>query len=316
MSVKPRPKVVVAGAGAVGCYFGGLLARGGTTVTLVARPEHVTAIRNDGLRLQTLTFDERVPVSASSDIAVAAEADIVLLTVKTLDTESTAVDLAAHMRPGTIVVSLQNGVDNVERIRNAAAIDAVAGVIYVAVAMSGPGSVRHSGRGDVVVGNLPGQDRDLSTVVRLFEESDIPCALSDNILGEQWRKLIINCAYNAISALTRSRYGPIVADDALRGTLVEAVDEAVDVAERAGVDLGDMDLVDAALDLGRSSMPDATSSTEQDLARGRRTEIASLNGYVATCGAALGVATPVNSALAALVRRLEGTVVGSRGGRY
>src|SRR5262245_60954471 len=110
-------KIAVLGAGAVGCYFGGLLARGGLPVTLLGRRLHVEAIQRDGLRLETLRFDERVPVSASLETAAVRDAAIVLLCVKTLDTEAAAASLAPQLSQGALVVSLQNGVDNVDRIR-------------------------------------------------------------------------------------------------------------------------------------------------------------------------------------------------------
>ncbi len=301
------PRIAVLGAGAVGCYFGGMLARAGAPVTLIARGQHAAAIERDGLRLRTLTFDERVPVAAGSDVERVSAADLVLLTVKTLDTETAARAAAPHLRPDAVMVSLQNGVDNVERIREASGIDAVAAVIYVAVAMSSPGAVRHSGRGDVVVGNLPGQRRDLDWIARAFERAGVRCRVSTNIPVELWTKLVINCAYNAVSALTRSRYDAIVRDPWIRNVLTRAVEEAAAVAGASGVHLDTPSLLESTLALGETTMPDATSSTAQDLARGKKTEIDSLNGYIARQGAALGVPTPVNSTLHALVKRLEDT---------
>jgi 2-dehydropantoate 2-reductase len=234
-----------------------------------------------------------------------ADADLILLTVKTLDTETAAAALSRHAGPAATVVSLQNGVDNVDRIRSASGIDAVASVIYVAVSMSGPGEVRHQGRGDIVIGNLPGQNRDLGSLSRVFIQGGIPCVISPSIEGELWKKLIVNCAYNAISALVRSQYGRIVADPGTRQTLARAVEETVAVARAAGVELGGEDMVQSAINLGQHMMPGATSSTAQDLERGKQTEIDSLNGYVARRGGELGVRTPVNETLWALVKLLE-----------
>src|SRR4051812_40203919 len=104
--------VVVMGAGAVGCYFGGMLARAGHQVTLVARPQHVEAIRRDGLRMETKTFDERVRLDASTEPGAARDADLVLFCVKSMDTEHAGRQLKPLLRPGTLVLCLQNGVDN------------------------------------------------------------------------------------------------------------------------------------------------------------------------------------------------------------
>src|SRR5947209_18720622 len=151
------PKVAVFGAGAVGCYFGGMLARAGAPVTLIGRPHHVDAISRDGLWLDTLHYHERVQVHAVTEVQAARDAAVVLLPVKTLDTEQAARALAPHLAPGAIVLSMQNGVDNVERIRGVAGIAALPTVVYVAVAMTEPGRVRHTGRGDLVVGDPHGR---------------------------------------------------------------------------------------------------------------------------------------------------------------
>jgi 2-dehydropantoate 2-reductase len=298
--------VAVLGAGAVGCYFGGMLARAGAPVTLIGRPPHVEALAKDGLWLEGLHFRERVPVGASASAKAARDAAVVLLAVKTLDTEEAARSLAPHLAPGAVVLSLQNGVDNVERIRAAAGIDALAAVVYVAAAMTGPGHVRHSGRGDLIVGGPRGDRRDeAGRVAALFSRAGVPCAVADDVEAELWAKMAMNCAYNAVSALGRAKYGRIARDPRAREVLRRAVEETAAVARACGVRLPDADLVGAAFRLGEA-MSEATSSTAQDLARGKRTEIDALNGYVARRGAELGVATPVNQALHALVKLLEG----------
>ena len=300
------PNVTVLGAGAVGCYFGGMLARPGAPVTLIGRPHHVDAIARDGLALDSLHFQQRIRVGASASVEVARDAAVVLFAVKTLDTEEAAKSLAPHLAPGALVVSMQNGVDNVERIRAAAGIEALAAVVYVAAAMTGPGQVRHTGRGDLIVGDSAGGRRsEASRVAALFTRAGVPCVVSANIDGELWAKMAMNCAYNAVSALGRAKYGRIAQDPRAREVLRLAVEETAQVARASGVRLPDVDLVAAAFRLGEA-MSEATSSTAQDIVRGKRTEIDSLNGYVARRGAELGVPTPVNQALYALVKLLEG----------
>ncbi len=303
------PQVAVVGAGAVGCYYGGMLARAGAPVTLIGRPAHVAAIERDGLLLETLGFTERVPVAASTDLAAARGAGLALFCVKSTDTEQTARAMAPHLDPDAVVLSMQNGVDNVERLRPHLRATALAAVVYVAAAMAGPGHLRHTGRGDLVIGALPPDDQAtarplLERVAGWLQQGGIPCVVSDNVEGELWAKLLINCAYNAISALGRARYRRIGAHRLALGVLQEAVREAVAVAQAAGVRLPEGDPVEAACAISRS-MAGATSSTAQDIARGRRTEIDHLNGYVVRRGEALGVPTPVNRTLHALVKLLE-----------
>ena len=303
------PQVAVVGAGAVGCYCGGMLGRAGAPVTLIGRPVHVEASERDGLLLETMRFTERVRVAASTEIAAARGAALVLCCVKSTDTEATAQSLAPHLSPDAVVLSMQNGVDNLERLRRHVPGPAFAAVVYVAAAMAGPGHVRHTGRGDLLIGALPPDEQStaqpvLERVAGWLQRADIPCVVSDNVEGELWAKLLINCAYNAISALGRARYRRIGAHPQALGVLKDAVREVIAVAQAAGVRLPDGDLVEAACSISRS-MAGATSSTAQDIARGKRTEIDHLNGYVVRRGEEVGVATPVNRTLHALVRLLE-----------
>ena len=309
--------VAIVGAGAVGCYFGGMLARAGIPVTLIGRAHHIEAIRRDGLFLERKDFREFVRLRAETEISTVGEASgasgaggasIVLLSVKTVDTETAAAAIAPHLREGALLVSLQNGVDNVERIRRAAGIFAIPAVVYVAVAMSGPGRVKHDGRGDLVVGELsPGIPRreDLDRIARLFDAAQISCRISNDIAAELWTKLVMNCGYNATSALAQARYGTIKKNPLSRGVVEESVREAVLVGRALGVSLPSAEqLVEATLKLG-DVMSNATSSMAQDLARGNPTEIDSLNGYVVRRAKELGIATPVNRTLHALVKLVE-----------
>jgi 2-dehydropantoate 2-reductase len=306
MQEQTRPRVAVLGAGAVGCYFGGMLARAGASVTLIGRQPHVEALSRDGLWLRSIDFEERILVAASTAVAAARDAAVVLLCVKTLDTEEAARALAPHLAAGTLVLSLQNGVDNVQRIRAASGIEAIPTVVYVAAAMTAAGQVRHSGRGDLVVGDpLGGRQGEVEWLARLFARAGVPCVVSSNIEGELWTKMVMNCAYNAISALGRARYGRMAQNPWPREVVRMVVEETAAVARASGVRFPDIDLVEAAFRLGEA-MSEATSSTAQDIARGKRTEIDSLNGYVARRGVELGVATPVNQTLHALVKLLEG----------
>jgi 2-dehydropantoate 2-reductase len=288
-----------------------MLARAGVPVTLIGRPPHVEAITRDGLLFDGIHFREHIPVSASTDVAAARRAGIVLFCVKTVDTEEAAKLIGPHLASGATVVSLQNGVDNVERIRAAANFEALSAAVYVAAEMAAPGCVKHTGRGDLIVGDLAGGHaisdaprRRLEYLANLFARAGVPCRLSDNIAAELWTKLIINCAYNAVSALSRSRYEGMVRNPWARAVMRQVMEEALAVARAAGVRLREDEVVNAAWRLVEA-MPGAISSTAQDLARGKRTEVDSLNGYVARRGAELGIRTPVNQTLHGLVKLLE-----------
>lgn len=293
------PRIAVMGAGAVGCYFGGMLARAGAQVTLIGRASHVDAIKRDGLFMDTLQFQERVEVVATSDPSVVRDAEIVFFCVKTLSTEDAACSIAPYLSSSAIVISLQNGVDNVDRLR-AAGIDALPSVVYVAAAMPAPGHIKHSGRGDVVLGH-PQRKADVQRVADAFARANVPCRISENMDGEMWAKLVWNCAGNAITGLGRSSYGRVAANESARQVLMAAASEVVAVGKAAGVDFPPVDLAAMGLKLARD-LGNATSSTAQDMERGKRTEIESLNGYVVRRGAELGISTPVNLTLYALVK--------------
>jgi 2-dehydropantoate 2-reductase len=297
------------GAGAVGSYFGGMLARAGAPVTLIGRKPHVEAIARDGLLLERTDGRFSIRAEASTDASAARGAGIVLFAVKTTATGDAAEALAPHLSPGAIVVSLQNGVDNAERIRAKASIDAVAACVYVAARLKAPGHVVHSGRGDLVIGNPPGSGgggERLARVEEIFRAAGVPCVGSENIAGELWTKLVMNCAYNAVSALSRARYGEIAKDSDAREVMRRAVEEVLAVGAAAGVRFPETDIAAATMRLA-DAMPETLSSTAQDLAQGKPTEIDSLNGYVARRGAELGVEAPVNRTLHALVKLLEKT---------
>ena len=293
------------GAGSVGCYFGALLARAGHTVTLIGRQAHVQAIEAHGLRLQSATLDEHVRLSASTEAKAVAGADVVLLCVKSTDTETAARQIQPHLAPGALVLTLQNGVDNDERVRAmlGPAQPVAAAVVYVATAMAGPGHVRHFGRGDLLIAPSPVSER----LALELAAAGIPTQVSGNVRGALWAKLVINCAYNALSAITQQPYGWLVQQDGASAVIADLVAECQAVAQADGVRMdGD---VHAAVRGIAQSMPGQLSSTAQDLARGRPSEIEHLNGYVVRRGAALGLATPVNRALLVLVRMLQAKAI-------
>jgi 2-dehydropantoate 2-reductase len=263
----------------------------------------------DGLFVDSVNFQERIRVEASTDIAASADADLLLFSVKSLDTEETARELARHVRADALIVSLQNGVDNVERIRSAAALDPIAAVVYVASSMPAPGCIKHGGRGDLLIGDLPGRadpprEAAIASVSALFEASGVPCRVSPDIQADLWTKLMTNAGLNPVSAVVLATYGDVVAIPESRETIRQLVNECVMVARASGVSLPPADFAENVLRFAERA-GQVFASTAQDLERGKRTEIDALNGFVVRRGAELGVPTPVNQALLALVKLRE-----------
>jgi len=300
------PKIAVVGAGAVGGFFGGLLARAGAPVVMIGRPAFVEAVKKNGLFLDTLQFQESVRVEASTELSAVRAAEIVLFCLKTTDNATTARVLGSLLAPSALVLSMQNGVDNVEQIRASAAIDALPAVVYVAASVPEPGRVKHVGRGDLVVGP---ESEKTKRIAEIFSRARVPCRISENIEGELWTKLVWNCALNAVSALGRAKYGLIASSPDAWKVVETAVYEVLAVAKAAGIHPPGLEDPKAALAgalMIATQMAEALSSTGQDLNRGKRTEVDSLNGYISRRGAELGVPTPVNHALFALVKLAEG----------
>jgi 2-dehydropantoate 2-reductase len=297
--------IAVMGAGAVGCYFGATLARAGAAVRLIGRPALVDAVSREGLQFDGVDFHGRIKLAATADPAGVAGAGLVLFCVKSADTETAAQAMAPHLDPGAVVLDLQNGVDNLERIRVHVKNAVVPAVVFVGAEIPAPGVLRHNGRGDLVIGEAAGVGGALITDLAAFLTArKVPTRVSDNVEGELWWKLVLNCAYNAVSALGQSRYGAMMAMPQIRRVMSDAVREIVALAEAKGVRIAMADPVDAVLRFG-DLMPQTKSSTAQDMERGRPTEIEYLNGYVVRECDAFGLPAPVNRTLYALVKLKE-----------
>jgi len=299
--------VVVVGAGAVGSYFGGLLARAGRDVTLMARPEHVKAIQENGLYMECQSFQEHVPVKASTEYKSIAGADLILFCVKSPDTESVAKEIKPYLAEGSIILSLQNGVDNCERIKTVLSNPTYPAVVYVATGMAGPGHVKHFGRGELVIGDP--EDREacldqLSGIQDYLNKGNVPCSISKKIKHDMWLKFLVNCSYNAISGIGQIEYGQIVQAKHTNDLIGQIIKEFLAVAEKEGINISLEQAILANEQIAKT-MAKQKSSTAQDLMKHKKTEIDYLNGYIVRCGMAHQIPTPANQSVYALVKMLE-----------
>lgn len=292
-------KIAVVGAGAVGCYYGGLLAQAGHQVVLIGRPAHVEAICAKGLVLEWDSGREQIRLEASIRPDAVKGADLILVCVKSADTKDVAVQIASYLSPGAQVLSLQNSVGNAEVLADIAGCPVVATAVYVGAEMVGPGHVRHRGQGSLMIGSGP----ESAALAAAFEQAGVPTKVSEDIEAVLWAKLIVNCAYNALSAITDEPYGQITAQAETRVLITNIVAECEAVARACGVKVfsGQLERVMAV----GESMAGQFSSTAQDLRRGRPTEIDYLNGYIVRQGSVHGVPTPINQALLAMVKIME-----------
>ena len=310
----PFKSIVVVGSGAVGSFYGAMLARAGHRVTLIGRAPHVQAIEQHGLQLHMAGRVEAVKIGATTELSAVRGADLVLFCVKSTDTDTLARQIAPLLDANATLLSLQNGVDNArvltEHINQHSTQLVIPTAVYVATAMPEAGVVQHFGRGDLVIGtmsrdsNRPANEKRLQAIVDVFANAQVPVRISPDVMGELWGKLLVNCAYNAISAVTQLPYGKMAALPAIVETQHAVVREVVAVALADGQKLLLAESLQAVERIA-IGMPEQLSSTAQDIARGKPTEIDHLNGFIARRGAELGVATPVNQALFALVKLLE-----------
>ena len=292
-------KIAVMGAGAVGCYYGGMLARAGHEVVMIGRPTHVQAIRRAGLHLEALSFSEHLAVVAGEGADLVRGADLVLFCVKSTDTEFAGAAMAAHLASDAIVLSMQNGVDNAQRLQRVLGREVLPAVVYVASEMAGPGHVRHHGRGELVIG----PSAHAETLRALFLDAGVPVEVSDNVEGALWGKLVINCIFNALSAITQMPYGVLVQGAGVEATMRDILAECLAVAAAESVRIPG-DPWQLAQNIVRS-MPTQRSSTAQDLQRGKPSEVDHLNGFIVSRGEKYGIPVPVNRVLWALVKLLE-----------
>jgi 2-dehydropantoate 2-reductase len=282
------------GAGAVGAYYGKRLGDGGADVTLIARGRHLEAIRTDGLTIVEPEGTTTTRIKATDDPATVGPVDVVLFCVKSYDTEDAAARLGPMVGTGTAVVSLQNGIDNVDRI--AAAIGAehvVGGAAYILAAVNRPGVVDAGGPRQIVIGELAGgppSDR-VQAIVDVGARAGLKVIASPDVRVALWDKYTLLVAFSAMTAAIRLPIGAIREAPAARAMLGAIMTEVWTIGRAAGVALAD-DLVARQMDLLLSRADDATASLYHDLVTGHRMETEALQGAAIRLGREHGVPTP------------------------
>jgi len=304
-------KIYVLGAGAVGCYFGGMLARAHHDVTFIARPERATALNESGLQMDCKAFHETIAVKASSDLAILSDADLVLLSVKSLDTERTLAEIKSILPSKAVILSLQNGVANIDIATNIFVNPVYAAVVYVAAGMIDQRTMKHHGRGELLIGDpsntVPQGDQGLLEICKLFEGAKVPCSIAPQIKRDMWLKFLVNCSFNAISGIGQIAYGEMVKSPGIVKLIEEITKEFLAIAELEDVNITMSEALAANASIA-STMATQVSSTAQDLARGKMTEIDFLNGYIVELGKQHGITTPYNESVHALVKMMESPI--------
>jgi 2-dehydropantoate 2-reductase len=298
-------RMAVIGAGGTGGYFGGLLARAGEDVTFIARGAHLEALRTRGLTLESrLAGTFTVPVQATDDPSEVGPVDLILFCVKTYDTDAAAESIRPLIRPDTMLLSLQNGIDNEERIARATGhTSGIGAVAYVTSAIKAPGVVAQtSGPGKIILGELSGgASARTERLHNVLQRAGITVEVHSDIRVVLWQKFLFICAFSGVTTVTRLPIGTILADSVTHALLRGTVEEAEAVARASGTDLP-ADCVEQALATAAAAEPWARGSLYHDLAGGRRLELEGLNGEVVRRGRERGVSTPLNFAIYAALR--------------
>jgi 2-dehydropantoate 2-reductase len=306
--------VLVYGAGAVGGYFGALLARGGADVTFVARGANLEALRGGGLTVVFPTETLHVaPVRVVADPARAPRADVVLVCVKSYDTPVAAAALRPAVGTDTIIVSLQNGIENEDVIARTLGLPPLlVALTRIGVELTAPACVTYSGRGEIVFGEPDGRETPRALrFAALLAEAGVPHQLRRDVLVHAWEKLAWNAAFNAVTTLTdvtvaEATLYPPTRDLVVR-TMVEV--DAVAVATGVPVRRGRLETVLADSVSGLADFP---TSMLQDRRRSRRLEYDAINGAVVRAAERVGVSVPLNRTLGALLARLDPAAEGTK----
>jgi 2-dehydropantoate 2-reductase len=289
-------KIAVMGTGGVGGYYGGLLARMGQDVTFIARGAHLQAIRDKGLQIKSVHGDFLVsPAKATDNPAKIGAVGVVLFTTKTYDTDEAARAIAPAVGPHTSIVSLQNGVDAMDRIGAVVGKEhLIGGATWLSAAIEAPGVVgQYSQFRRIVLGEPDGRPTDrIQTIHDLFRDAGVAVEVVDDISQVLWTKFVFIASVSAMGALTRVTFGEYRSVPEARAVLAEAMGEVAGVARAKGVAL-DRDIVAKTLSFIDESAPNIKPSMQRDVEAGRTSELESMIGIVVRLGEEVGVPTPV-----------------------
>ncbi len=291
-------RIAVVGVGGVGGYFGGRLAQAGADVIFIARGDNLVALREQGLRIESIIGDAFVaPVQATDDPAQAGPVDMVLVATKTWQLDE-AIDLMRPLiGPETGVVPLLNGVEASDRL--AAALGeshALNGICYIFVARVAPGVVRHSGIHPLIIfGERDNRRTGRVEALRAWlERAGVRVTVPPDIDAEVWRKFVFGATTSGLGAVTRAPMGLLRELPETRPLFVQGMREIVAVAQARGIALGE-EAVTAALAQLDALPYETTASMQRDIMAGRPSELEAQNGAVARLGAAAGVPTPLHA---------------------
>lgn len=288
-------KIMIMGSGGVGAYYGGLLAKQGNDVTFIARGAHLEALRTKGLQVKSVHGDFAiVPAQATDDPAKVGQVDLILFCVKTYATDEAVEAIRPAIGPQTTVISLQNGVDAIERIGKVVGVEHVlGGVTQISSAIESPGVVRQASQfRRIVFGELDGTiSKRAQSIEKALKETGVTVEITQTIYKALWAKLVFIAAASGLGSLTRLPMGDYRAVPETRVMIVSLMREVEVVARAKGIAL-DADVVEKSLAFMDAAAPQIKASMQLDVAMGRCTELEAMIGVIGRQGRELGVPTP------------------------
>ncbi len=301
-------KIAVVGSGAMGGCLGSLLQKGGNDVTFVdIKKDHVAAMQNNGLIVRNTNGEEEVlKVKATTDIETAGTPELIVFAVKSYDNEQAAKDCLKIVGPETIVVTVQNGVGNVEVIGEVLSPGRIiAGTTAYGSTLLEPGKIMHSATGAISIGELDGSlTPRLQNVVDVFANAGVEMHTTQNVDSLIWTKLMVNVGINALGAITLLTNGQLLDYEETKSLQEGAVLEGAAVAKAKGIEFMVNDIVEYVRGVSKSTYHNK-ASMRQDVEQGNKTEVLAINGAIVREGKKLEIATPINDTLTKLVRAIE-----------
>lgn len=300
-------KIAIVGPGAMGCLLAALLSKSKEEIWVLDKEkERAASINQQGISIEGVSGNWHAAIKATSEAKEIGSADLVIICVKSYDTKEAIVHAKPLIGDNTKVLTLQNGIGNIEIIGEVAGADKViGGVSNEGATLLDVGKVRHAGRGDTVIGRIDGKiPVELRGLREIFNKAGFKVRISRDIKGLLWSKLIINVGINALTAITRLNNGRLIEFEGTRKILREAVTEATRIAKRKRIKLiydDPLAKVEAVCEATATNV----SSMLQDILRKKRTEIDFINGVIVRQGQELGIAVPVNAILVDLVKTIE-----------
>lgn len=311
MSNETKPSVVVAGSGAMGCLFGGLLAEGGLKVTLLdVWPEHIAAInKTGGLKFVGFGGDRIVPLTATTDASSIKSADVVFFQCKAMYNEAAAKSVRHLFNSGnTMAISFQNGLGNEQVIASVIGENNVlAGLTSQAASIEAPGVVRNYAELPSYIGELKKGLSDRATkLAKAFSDHGLPTEAKVEIIRDKWKKLFANISFSATSGATDLTLGEVAAHPELRQIALRAIEEAAAVAAAEGVKFDQKESQEIFYQLiGPNGSATNKSSMARDIHNRRPSEVDYIYGTVVALGRKNKVPTPTLEALVAIIKGIE-----------